>query len=388
MRPLPRRSLLAAAALLCAGVVLRPAPAQDRPAQERPLPQTPVRAVWVTRWDWKTEAELRAVIERCAALGANRVLLQVRGHAAAYWPSQVEPWDPWLGGGDPGWDPLAVALEAARAQGLELEAWINVMPLWRGVDPPSDPAHPYLRHPEWVVVGSDGQPQRRTTHYVCANPALPAVRAHVASIASELATRYALDGVHMDYVRYVTDEERVLDFSRDPESLRLFGGDPDADRAGWERFKAAQVTATVREVRAAVRAARPGCRLTAAVFPTRQSRVRVAQDVETWVREGLVDALYPMTYAAETPEFERRLEETLFLGAGKVPVYPGVGVFQHRDPARTLEQLRRAREAGADGVALFCYASFFASADPAELREEDAALRARRVEALRGAWGE
>src|SRR5690606_245902 len=119
------------------------------------------------------------------------------------------------------------------------------------------------------------------------------------------------------------------DFSHDPDSLRLFGGDPAADRAGWERFKAAQVTATVREVRAAVRAARPGCRLTAAVFPTRQSRVRVAQDVETWVREGLVDALYPMTYAAETPEFERRLEETLFLGAGKVPVYPGVGVFQH-----------------------------------------------------------
>lgn len=363
-----------------------------RAQEPAPAPQ-PVRAVWVTRWDWKTREQLLTVLERCAELGATRVLLQVRGHAAAYWPSALEPWDPWLGGdpaqqGDPGWDPLAVAVEAAHARGLQLEAWINVMPLWRGTEPPTDPAHPYLQHPEWVVVGSDGKPQRRTAHYVCANPALPAVREHVAAIAGELARRYALDGVHMDYVRYVTDEERTLDFSRDPESLRLFGGDPDQDRAGWARFKAAQVTATVRGIRAAVNAARPGCRLTAAVFPTRASRVTVAQDVETWVADGLIDALYPMTYASEPAEFDRRLEETLFLGAGKVPVYPGVGAFKHADPAATLDQLRRARAAGADGVALFCYASLFESADPAELQEKDEALRQRRRDALRAAWSE
>ena len=351
-------------------------------AEERP----PVRAVWVTRWDWRTADEVRLIVRRCAELGANRVLFQVRGNASAFYPSRLEPWDAWLGGKDPGFDPLAVALEAARAHGLELEAWINALPLWRGVDPPADPEHPYLRHPEWVVVGSDGKPQRRTAHYVCANPALPAVRAHVAAVASELATNYALDGLHLDYIRYVTDEEHQLDFSRDPDSLRAFGADPAEDPAGWARFKAAQVTATVREVRAAVRAARPGCRLTAAVFPTRQSRARVAQDVEGWVREGLVDAVFPMTYAKDAAAFEERLQDCLPLGQGRVPVIPGVGAFQHPDPATTRAQLERARAAGAGGAALFCYSSLFESADRQELPEADAALRARRVELLRALW--
>ena len=38
----------------------------------------------------------------------------------------------------------------AQARGLEVEAWINVMPLWRGEDLPRDPTHPYLQHPEGV----------------------------------------------------------------------------------------------------------------------------------------------------------------------------------------------------------------------------------------------
>ena len=76
--------------------------------------------------------------------------------------------------------------------------------------------HPFRAHPEWVVVGSDGKAQRQTDHYVCANPALPAVRAHLAALAAELATRYPIDALHLDYIRYVIDLEHELDFSHDP----------------------------------------------------------------------------------------------------------------------------------------------------------------------------
>ncbi|MGE0711540.1 MAG: glycoside hydrolase family 10 protein [Planctomycetota bacterium] len=346
-----------------------------------------VRALWVTRYDYRTAEDVRRIVREAAGLGVNRVLFQVRGSASVFFPSRLEPWTERLGGKDPGFDPLAVAADEARAQGVALEAWINAMPLWKGKGEPQDPRHPYRAHPEWVVVGSDGKPQRRSAHYVCANPARADVRAHVAAVCSEIAGRYRVDAVHLDYIRYVTDLEGALDFSHDEVSLRAFGKDPAQDPAGWRRFKADQVTETVRAIRAAVRAARPGCRLTAAVYPTRESRAKVSQDVERWAREDLVDAIYPMTYADRPEEFQRRIRESLPLGErpGKspVPVYPGVGVLRHPDPQQTLRQVETARAAGARGFALFCYASFFASADGEELVVKDEALRSARVAAVR-----
>jgi uncharacterized lipoprotein YddW (UPF0748 family) len=355
--------------------------------EERATPE--VRALWVTRYDYRTEDDVRQIVRNAADLGINRLIFQVRGQADALYASELEPWSERLGGEHPGFDPLAVAVESAGAAGLELEAWINAMPLWKGTTPPADPKHPFHSHPEWRVVGSDGAPQALNTHYVCANPARADVRAHVARVAADIAKRYAVDAIHLDYIRYVTDLEERLDFSHDAVSLAAFGKDPSAHPAAWAAFKTRQVTAVVREVRAAVRAARPECRLTAAVYPGDAPRARVFQDPAAWAREGLVDALYPMNYRPAMDIFRARLAEDMALGgsAGKgataIPIYPGVGIFRHTDPERTREQLAAVRAADAGGFALFCYAALFESADRRELHEPDARLRRARREALR-----
>ena len=345
------------------------------------------RALWVTRYDYRSAEDVRRIFADAARIGVTRVLFQVRGNASVCYPSELEPWREDLGPEGPGFDPLGLAVEQAQRWELRIEAWINVMPLWKGTGEPQSARHPYRRHPEWVVVGSDGKAQRKSRHYVCANPARPDVRAHVAALAAEIAGAYAVDGVHLDYVRYVLDLERKLDFSRDPVSLEAFGKDPDAEPAAWARFKAEQVTQTVREIRRAVRRADARARLTAAVFPTRESRARVHQDVEAWVEEGLVDALYPMTYADDEAEFARRLRESVPLGAAggarrRVPVIPGVAVYRHDDPRQTLRQIEAVRQQESEGFALFCYASCFRSADQTELVTPDARLRRARVAAL------
>jgi uncharacterized lipoprotein YddW (UPF0748 family) len=360
------------------------APAWADPGEER--------AVWVTRYDYRSAGEVQEIVRTCAGLGATRILFQVRGNASTFYPSELEPWSERLGGGHPGFDPLQVAVTTAQAEGVKLEAWINVMPLWKGTGHPQDARHPYRQHPEWVVVGDDGRPQGKSEHYVCANPAREDVRAHVAAVAAEIARRYPVDAVHLDYIRYVVDLEG-RDFSHDPVSLQAFGRDPAQDPAGWKAFKARQVTETVRRIRRAMRAVRRTCRLTAAVFPTRESRAKVGQDVEAWVRAELVDALYPMTYAHEPEEFARRLRESLPLGAPDgpggptVPVYPGVAVFRHPSGAMVKAQVEAARAAGASGLAVFCYAALAPSADQAELVERDEALRQARARALRSLWG-
>jgi len=160
-----------------------------------------MRAIWVTRYDYKTERDVRTIIANCASLGINRILFQVRGNASVFYRSDLEPWSERLGGTDPGFDPLQIATQLANSLGIRIEAWINVMPLWKGTRPPKNPAHPYLQHPKWLMVGSDGKPQALNAHYVCANPARADVQAHLAAVAAEIAERYPVDAIHLDYIR-------------------------------------------------------------------------------------------------------------------------------------------------------------------------------------------
>src|SRR5688572_12674087 len=107
--------------LLAAGLVLPAAAGTDD-----------VRAIWVTRFEYQTEADVKAIVANCAALGFNTILFQVRGQADAYYRSSIEPWAERLGGRDPGFDPLDVACREAKRRGVALHAWVNVMPAWRG----------------------------------------------------------------------------------------------------------------------------------------------------------------------------------------------------------------------------------------------------------------
>ncbi len=92
----------------------------------------PTRAIWVTRFDTKTAADVQGAIRNCADAGFNHVMFQARGHGVAHYRSALEPWADELGGVDPGYDPLDVACREAHALGMKLHAWINVMPSWRG----------------------------------------------------------------------------------------------------------------------------------------------------------------------------------------------------------------------------------------------------------------
>lgn len=104
------------------------------------------RAIWVASvWniDWPTtqitttgnatqmaaqKAELITILDRAKQGNLNAVMLQVRSHGDAMYKSSYEPWSSSLTGSrgtDPGYDPLAFAIEEAHKRGLELHAWIN-----------------------------------------------------------------------------------------------------------------------------------------------------------------------------------------------------------------------------------------------------------------------
>ena len=190
--------------------------------------ESEARAVWVTRWDYKTEDDVVEIIKNAASCNFNMVLFQVRGNGNAFYPSDYEAWAEELGGADPGFDPLAVAIEEAHRRGIELHAYVNVYPAWKGTELPKAPTQIFNLHPEWICMGKSGRRIGLNDHYVYLSPGIPDAKDHIYNVFMDIVSRYPIDGLHLDYVRY---PERNLngfvdDYSYDAIPVVSSPGDP------------------------------------------------------------------------------------------------------------------------------------------------------------------
>lgn len=348
------------------GTPVAPRPRPGGRAIPRAMPR-PVRAIWVARFHYRTADDVRTIIANCAAVGCNTVLWQVRGEGTVAYPSRIEPWAREYGFRDPGFDPLAVAVEEAHRRGIRLEAWFNVMPGWKGTTPPPIKDQLYAAHPDWFMYDASGRRQPLNKDYVILNPCWPEVRRHITSIVQEIVSRYDVDGIHLDYVRYAWDGTAGAkkNFPRDSRTLRLYRRDtglhPDDDATAWDHWRANQLTRLVAEIRQTINRRRPGATLTAAVWRDPYVGYRdYLQNSVAWLRAGLVDALMPMAYTEKLGQLEADISTYQRL-AGQRRIVAGLGIYQLKDADAARAQLARCAEWGGD-FALFSYESLFPTA--------------------------
>lgn len=369
------RNLLALVALLFA------LPACQSFQRVKPARTVPVRAIWVTRFDFKTAADIERVIATCADAGFDRVNFQVRGNGSVFFDSKIEPWADELGGKDPGFDPLAVACDAAHDAGIELHAWVNVAPSWRGSTPPKNLDHVYHRHPEWHWFDAKGRRQPLEGFYVSLNPCLPAVRDYLVSLLREIATNYDVDGIHLDYIRFPNEEAKGVDYPRDRETLRLYRKDtglaPDDDATAWATWRADQVTRLVADIRAMLDDENPRCELTAAVGASPEGPTSAHfRDSERWLREKLVAAVYPMNYTPDVATFTKRVHAWKPFDPNSIITGLRIDLNQ---PASTLEAEVAAATAFSPHLCVFAYASLF----PGKISRDQIVTQQRLLAALR-----
>lgn len=280
-----------------------------------PAPRAEARVLWVNRWEYRTAADIRRIMERAARANLNMVYFQVRGPSDAYYRSNIDPCSIRLCGrlgGTPTWDPLEVAVAEAHARGLQLHAWINALSGWdsqksdfcqqlRRSDP-GRPNHILVDHPEYAMHGRSGRPMAcpNGEEYVYLSPGHPAVRTRLARVAADVVRRYRVDGVHLDRIRYPG-----ASYGWDRATVAAFGRDPKADPAGWARFRRDLVSRTVHETRDSIQKVRR-VPLSAAVWPI-YDRDRFGwpsssgvdqffQDTWGWARDGALDVAVPMAY--------------------------------------------------------------------------------------------
>ena len=88
---------------------------------------TEFRSTWVITWDHINRYEnsgqnlyrLRKIMDDHVDANMNAVIFQVRQGGTAYYESSYEPWGYYAGYQNPGYDPLAAAVEEAHSRGLE-----------------------------------------------------------------------------------------------------------------------------------------------------------------------------------------------------------------------------------------------------------------------------
>ena len=305
-------------------------------------------------------------MDRSCQAGFNTVLFQVRGEGTVYYPSRYEPWAAEYGNTPPAFDPLAVACREAHRRGMALHAWVNVMPAWRGARPPTDSRQLYNAHPDWFWYDQRGRRQPLGDFYISLNPCLPEVRQYLVGLMREIATRYPVDGLHLDYIRFPMDHvAKGTDYPHDKRTLAIYrsatGRRPQDDRNAWSRWRTDQVTQLVREIRAMQKQARPSMLLTAACgADLDEFRRYYFQDGPFWLRSGLLDAVLVMNYNTSTTVFRRR-QDAWRAATGNRMVVAGIGQYLHRSDAMTAEQIRIARQWGR-GFAVFSYGSMLGDA--------------------------
>lgn len=353
------------------------------------VPDLPeVRAIWVTRFDYKAPRDVSAIIANCARAGFTDIFFQVRGNGTVFYPSRVEPWAFELHGKDvantgknPGWDPLLTASMQAKRHGVRLHAYINVLPGWRGfAEPPPSAGQMWTAHPDWFMVDSTGTRMRPTSAwYSFVNPAHPAVRAHLVRIAAELS-RYDVAGLHLDYIRFPYDYKDVAreiyknasqqellahsTFSFDPLSLSLMNR--STSRSKWDAFRRDAVTQVVRDLNSAFRRQRPQQPAVISVSvlaDLNDGYGKAFQDSRRWAKENAVDWLVPMNYNASL--FDERLARmTHELGSRATARQLVVGINGASDASVIKSQIAASRQAGCRGFALFAYSHLFQSHQP------------------------
>lgn len=285
------------------------------------VPKREFRSVWFTTvWaiDWPStrgvgasvqaaqKAELIKYLDQLQGMRMNAVFFQVRSMSDAFYKSSYEPWSSYLTdsrGTEPGWDPLAFAVEECHKRGLECHAWVNPYRFSTGTD---------WNAPQDVELKNSGNLLRHENTIIW-NPAYEASRNRIVNVCKEIVTNYKVDGIVFDDYFYPNgipsnaNAQDYTDWQKSGTTMNI--GD-------WRR---ANVNLMVKNVYDMIQSTRPDVRF--GISPAGIAGASASQhgvkkcpvghdwqyngifsDPLAWLEEGTIDYISPQIYWLTTSE--------------------------------------------------------------------------------------
>ena len=327
----------------------RQIPTEEQEASTRRPGGFKIRGVWI--YDPRDLDAERTMVQ-LKKKGFNAIFVRLSSGGAAYYPSKVMPMAVNSG------DQAGIWSKAAKRHGISMHAWHVCFMMHNAPQPEMTKV---IKRGD-AMMDYKGKVLRPSYGAVVRAPAAESTLDFEKAAMLELATRFEFDGVQFDYIRYP-----IYSADYSPSARRRFEQDrgkrvknwpsdvrKDAGAAEYQRWKQRVVTGIVRDVSKAVRAASPGIQISAAVWcnPT-IGRDEFGQDWPAWVRQGYLDFVCPMSYTKSEGNLRKwtRLQKRVV--EGRVPIYPGIGVYMLSKPAQLNRQIDIVRDEDLPGYVLY-----------------------------------
>jgi len=290
------------------------------------------RATWIVDYHWlspgntieQNKALTREILDNHKKANMSSVLWQVRRFGTVYYLSTIEPWGPGVDFQDPGYDPLAYAVEQAHERGLEFHAWFNTFES-RYMYPGS----PSEQHSDWICRDQSNIVMPADITWL--SPGLQDVRDYLKNVAMEIVNNYDIDGLHLDFVRWnehtnslsswelaqkniqnqlpdgIVTEEQLRELADNASGRYLydldhpFSGGVPSGFSTWEEWWRWTVTEFVSSLHDSIQAVKPWVRLSPAALGRYnwggwQGYGSVYQDAALWLNQGYIDQIVGMHY--------------------------------------------------------------------------------------------
>lgn len=275
------------------------------------------RGVWVATVfnnDWPSKSglsvaaqksEYMARMDEVKSMNFNSVIFQVRAMGDAFYPSSYSPWSKYLSGSlgvNPGYDPLAFAVDEAHKRGLDFHAWFNPFRISSEAGFSKDDyisklpsTSPLKANPQWIVSYGN---------LTWINPGIPEARKYVIDTIMEVVNKYNIEGVHLDDYFYPYPGNNG-EFPDDNEFAQYGAG--YASKGDWRRDN---VNKFVKDLSDSIKKVKPSVKFGISPFGIWKNGVSnggsntnglssydvIYTDSLKWAKEQWVDYIIPQIY--------------------------------------------------------------------------------------------
>jgi len=337
-----------------------------------------VRGLWVVRYEMLTPQSIDSLIAIANRYQFTDLFVQVRGRGDAYYNSAYEPRAEGL---QSDFDPLGYLISRKGDNSFRIHAWINVFYLWSSDSLPESQNHLVYQQPDWISYPAKASQdsllslRKGGSEGLYNSPLLPEVQQHIFNIVDDILSKYDVDGIHLDYIRfpgkdfdfhpwirhsfkkaYILDP---LELKNDKENFvqkyGYTGYELYYDR--WTRFLQDGLSDFVKSLATKVRNKKPDVIISAAVkADLAKAHLYYYQEWDRWLKKGWLDWAIPMNYTGDNIQFLERIH--MMFNAGMMDrILIGISLFNQSDTS-VLDKIADVKELSLNGYVLFSYKQF------------------------------
>jgi uncharacterized lipoprotein YddW (UPF0748 family) len=357
-----------------------------------------VRAIWIecegNNSTLSSKKKISEMLNTVSDAGFNTVFVQVyRGNRAWFMSDRADtaPFKKVMSAD--GIDLLQFIIDEGDKRGLEIHAWLNIFRIARNrkakmlkelgkeiviVD---SKGRSLLDYPGFELPAPEADYFAPSDETLMLDPGSQKVHRYQLGIISGLIEKYpALDGIHLDFVRYPytvpyppgSRFSKAIDYGYNRDTLARFKKETGLNplkmsksfinTQKWDNWRRNSVTGFIEKTRNLLKKQSPSIKLSAAVLCWADRAYLAAfQDWRGWLKSELVDFVVPMNYTRDRT-FACYISRSSVNFIEQPPAYIGLQAYMGGTTTEEiLSQINDCISLGARGIVLFSYDSILLS---------------------------